>query len=67
MSNFIYRLDRCKSREGANLEYLKNVILNFLITKDTESKQHMMKAIGALLKFSPSELKMISNYFSNKK
>lgn len=61
------RLDRCQSREGANLEYLKNVILNFLLTKDMDSKRHMVNAIGAVLKFSPSESKLISNYFYNKK
>lgn len=62
-----FRLDRCQSREGANLEYLKNVILNFLLTKDMESKRHMVTAIGAVLKFSPSESKLVTNYFYNKK
>lgn len=61
------RLDRCQSREGANLEYLKNVILNFILTKDLETKRHMVNAIGAVLKFSPSETKLISNYFYIKK
>lgn len=28
------RLERCKSREGANLEYLKNVVLSFLASTD---------------------------------
>lgn len=49
------------------MEYLKNVIVNFLLTKDMNSKRHMVNAIGALLKFSPTEVKMINNYFYNKK
>lgn len=49
------------------MEYLKNVILNFLLTKDMDSKRHMVNAIGAVLKFSASESKLITNYFYNKK
>uniref|UniRef100_A0A7G3AR34 Putative myosin-11 tabanus bromius n=1 Tax=Lutzomyia longipalpis TaxID=7200 RepID=A0A7G3AR34_LUTLO len=60
------RLERCKSREGANLEYLKNVTLSFLATNDNVSKRHMLNAIGAVLKFSPLEMKSITNYFSKK-
>lgn len=61
------RLERCKSREGANLEYLKNVILSFLASTDKDSKRHMVNAIGAVLKFSPSEIKIINSYFINNK
>lgn len=60
------RLERCKSREGANLEYLKNVVLSFLASNDLDGKKHMVNAIGAVLKFSPSEMKTINNYFSKK-
>lgn len=60
------RLERCKTREGANLEYLKNVILSFLQTRDAEDKKHMINAIGAVLQFNPSELKAINNLFHKK-
>ncbi|GAB0087427.1 GRIP and coiled-coil domain-containing protein 1 [Sergentomyia squamirostris] len=60
------RLQRCKSREGANLEYLKNVTLSFLATNDVVSKRHMLNAIGAVLKFNPVEMKSINNYFHRK-
>ncbi|XP_059610805.1 GRIP and coiled-coil domain-containing protein 1 [Phlebotomus argentipes] len=60
------RLERCKSREGANLEYLKNVTLSFLATNDNVRKRHMLNAIGAVLKFSPIEMKSINNYFTKK-
>lgn len=50
------RLERCKSREGANLEYLKNVVLSFLTSQDADGKKHMINAIAAVLKFSASEM-----------
>lgn len=62
----IFSLERCKSREGANLEYLKNVFLSFLTSADVESRRHMVNAIGAVLKFSPTEVHTINNYFSKK-
>jgi len=62
----IDRLERCKSREGANLEYLKNVFISFLISNDIESRRHMINAIGAVLKFSPGEVQTINNYFSKR-
>lgn len=61
------RLKRYHSREGANLEYLKNVILSYLVTREEDSKKHMLNAIGAVLKFSPSEMNSISNYLNGKK
>ncbi|XP_049765163.1 GRIP and coiled-coil domain-containing protein 1 isoform X1 [Schistocerca cancellata] len=51
----IDRLNRCQSREGANLEYLKNVVLCFLTTNESNSKKHMLNAIAAVLKFSDLE------------
>lgn len=61
------RLERCKSRESANLEYLKNVVLSFLVANDTESKRHMVNAIGAVLEFNQSELTIIANFFAGRK
>lgn len=61
------RLNRYQSREGANLEYLKNVILSYLVSKDPDSRKHMLNAIGAVLKFSPSEMNSISTFLSSKK
>nr|XP_019933384.2 GRIP and coiled-coil domain-containing protein 1-like [Aedes albopictus] len=55
----IDRWERCKSREGANLEYLKNVVLSFLISQDADGKKHMINAIAAVLKFSTAEMAAI--------
>jgi hypothetical protein len=54
------RLQRCQSREGANLEYLKNVVLSFLLSNDSSSKGHMLNAIAAVLRFSSPELERVS-------
>lgn len=59
------RLERCQSREGANLEYLKNVVLSFLETSSPSSKQHMLNAIGAVLRFSEDELDRVRHHSSN--
>lgn len=61
------RLNRYQSREGANLEYLKNVILSYLVSKDPDSRKHMLNAIGAVLKFTPTEMNSISTFLSGKK
>lgn len=55
----IDRWERCKSREGANLEYLKNVVLSFLVSQDADGKKHMINAIAAVLKFSAAEMASI--------
>ncbi|XP_043282140.1 GRIP and coiled-coil domain-containing protein 1 [Venturia canescens] len=55
----ITRLEACKSREGANLEYLKNVFVNFLTNNDSGSKRHMLNAISTVLRFTPDEMEKI--------
>lgn len=46
---------RHSAREGANLEYLKNVLLKFLTSMDSLGKQKMLKALMTILQFSPQE------------
>ncbi|KOC67363.1 GRIP and coiled-coil domain-containing protein 1 [Habropoda laboriosa] len=55
----IARLEACKSREGANLEYLKNVFVNYLTTSDVSSKRHMLNAISTVLRFTSEELSKV--------
>jgi len=55
----IARLERNQSREGANLEYLKNVILEFFVCSDSSSQSHMFNAIATILQFSPGEMQRI--------
>ncbi|KAK2583924.1 hypothetical protein KPH14_001188 [Odynerus spinipes] len=57
----IARLEACKSREGANLEYLKNVFINYLTTNDSSSKRHILNAISTVLRFTPDELEKINH------
>lgn len=59
------RLERCKSREGANLEYLKNVFLSFLLSNDKDGRRHKVNAISAVLQFSPNEMSAVNKYFNS--
>lgn len=63
----VYFLEKMKSREGANLEYLKNVTISYLTTADTIAKRKMLNAIAAVLKFDESEMTLVNNYFGKKK
>ncbi|EDW67121.1 GRIP and coiled-coil domain-containing protein 1 [Drosophila virilis] len=60
------RLERCKTREGANLEYLKNVIISFIVTRDADDKRHMLNAISAVLQFTSAEMQTINAAFQKK-
>lgn len=58
------RLERCKTREGANLEYLKNVFLSFLLSNDRDGQRHKVNAISAVLQFSPNEMNAVNKHFN---
>jgi chromosome segregation ATPase len=62
MQDTMARLKRMATKEGANLEYLKNVSLNYMLSTDPKSKEHMLKAIGAVLMFSEIEIKQVCDY-----
>ncbi|XP_029901197.1 GRIP and coiled-coil domain-containing protein 1 [Myripristis murdjan] len=49
------KLLRDQGREGANLEYLKNVIYKFLTLQDSSGRQQTLNAILTILHFSPQE------------
>lgn len=61
-----HRLERCKTREGANLEYLKNVIISYIVSKDPDGRRHMMNAISAVLQFTPAETQAINSALHKK-
>ncbi|KAA0721069.1 GRIP and coiled-coil domain-containing protein 1 [Triplophysa tibetana] len=46
---------RDQGRDGANLEYLKNVIYKFLTLQDIRGRQQTLTAILTILHFSPQE------------
>jgi hypothetical protein len=50
------------TKEGANIEYLKNVVLNYMLSSDAASRDHMLKAIGAVLTFSDAEVQRVRSY-----
>ncbi|XP_072233798.1 GRIP and coiled-coil domain-containing protein 1 [Leuresthes tenuis] len=49
------KLIRDQSREGANMEYLKNVIYKFLTLQDASGRKQTLGAILTILHFSPQE------------
>ncbi|OPJ71474.1 GRIP and coiled-coil domain-containing protein 1 [Patagioenas fasciata monilis] len=51
---------RDKSREGANLEYLKNIVFRFLTLPDSLGRQQTLTAILTILHFSPEEKRAIA-------
>ncbi|XP_065348306.1 GRIP and coiled-coil domain-containing protein 1 [Cloeon dipterum] len=59
----IERLSLGKSREGANLEYLKNVVMRYLTCVDDSSKRHMLSAICTVLRFSRDEIKTVNKIY----
>lgn len=59
----IRRLERNAKREGANLEYLKNVIVAFMTNRIGRDK--MLLAIATILQFSPEELKTVQSQTKN--
>lgn len=56
----VRRLDRTKSREGINLEYLKNIVYRYMVATDPVEKQAIFNAISTILHFSPKEKKEAS-------
>lgn len=58
----VAKLKRMNSGEGANMEYLKNVVLSYMLGSSASSREHMLKAIGAVLIFSPAELAQVREY-----
>uniref|UniRef100_A0AC11AX12 GRIP and coiled-coil domain containing 1 n=1 Tax=Ovis aries TaxID=9940 RepID=A0AC11AX12_SHEEP len=59
LQSHIAKHSRDQSREGANLEYLKNIIYRFLTLPDALGRQQTLTAILTILHFSPEEKQAI--------
>ncbi|XP_043231098.1 GRIP and coiled-coil domain-containing protein 1-like [Amphibalanus amphitrite] len=55
----IRRLELNSSREGANLEYIKNIVVRYLLSTDAAQKAHILNAISTALRFSDDELRRV--------
>ncbi|MBN3288830.1 GCC1 protein, partial [Polyodon spathula] len=62
LKDHIQKSTRDQSREGANLEYLKNIIYRFLTLQDTLGRQQTLTAILTILHFSPQEKQAVLKY-----
>ncbi|KAK6183466.1 hypothetical protein SNE40_010943 [Patella caerulea] len=60
LKEVIHKRERDITREGANLEYLKNVIFKYMISRDSLGKEKMLKAITTILQFSPKEVDAVN-------
>ena len=58
----IRKNERNKSRENANLEYLKNVVYKYMVTTDAVGREQMLNAISTILQFSPREKKAVHEH-----
>ncbi|CAD5123289.1 DgyrCDS11647 [Dimorphilus gyrociliatus] len=63
----IRRLERNRSRESANLEYLKNIVYQYMIRNDLETRQRMLNAIATILEFSPKEKRSVLEHLQGRK
>ena len=62
----IRRLQRMTAREDpANLEYLKNVIYQYMVCQDGAGKKSMLNAIATILQFSPQEKNSVKQLLSS--
>ncbi len=50
---------RYRSRENANLEYIKNIVLRYMTSDSISVKEQLSKAIGIVLQFSPAEVSVL--------
>ncbi|KAL5502593.1 hypothetical protein EMCRGX_G009393 [Ephydatia muelleri] len=62
----IRKLERDRSRETENFEYLKNVVFHYMCV-DGDSKEQMITPIATILHFSPDEVQQIKNGTGGKK
>ncbi|XP_068162438.1 GRIP and coiled-coil domain-containing protein 1 [Antennarius striatus] len=54
------KLIRDQSREGANMEYLKNIVFRFLTLQDAGGRKQTLNAILTILHFSPQEKQSVA-------
>ena len=57
----VRKCDRASKRESANLEYIKNIVYQYMLASSSNSKQQIAKAISTILQFSPSEKNTLYN------
>lgn len=62
LQGHIQKTFRDQSREGANLEYLKNIFYKFLTLTDSLGRQQTLTAILTILHFSPEERQAVLSH-----
>ena len=49
-------------KSEVNLEYLRNVFVQFINSQSPTSRKHILKAIGAVLKLTNSEMRRVDQW-----
>jgi len=62
LKNEIRDLERAKKREGANLEYLKNIVFKYITTDEHET---LLPVLATLLQFAPEEIQVSKQKIAN--
>lgn len=63
----IRELQRAQKREGANLEYLKNIIITYMSSSDQLNEENVLPVISLLLQFDRDEVERVKRAINERK
>ncbi|XP_013788184.1 GRIP and coiled-coil domain-containing protein 1-like, partial [Limulus polyphemus] len=58
----IHRLESSQSQGGTSMEYLKNVVLQYMLCGDPCDRYHMLNAIATLLQYTKREIEQVRQF-----
>ncbi|XP_076305729.1 LOW QUALITY PROTEIN: GRIP and coiled-coil domain-containing protein 1-like [Tachypleus tridentatus] len=58
----IHRLESSQLQSGTSMEYLKNVVLQYMLCKDPCDRYHMLNAIAKLLQYTKREIEQVRQF-----
>uniref|UniRef100_A0A7S2WUX2 GRIP domain-containing protein n=1 Tax=Rhizochromulina marina TaxID=1034831 RepID=A0A7S2WUX2_9STRA len=61
LRNEVQQLRRMSRRDGVNMEYLKNIVVQYLALRDSSQKKTLERVLATLLQFSPDEHREIED------
>lgn len=64
LRNEVSQLRRMSRRDGVNMEYLKNIVLQFICLRDDTQRRTLARVLQTLLQFSPEEKQQVEDAYS---
>lgn len=58
----IHRLESSQLQSGTSMEYLKNVVLQYMLCRDPCDRYHMLNAIAKLLQYTKREIEQVRQF-----